>query len=843
MKKSIKEKILLTFAGFLIAESMQIQTVLADTDATSYVNDSSASDTDSYLSKDSRALKWEKCLNPTTKVSVSGNTVTIASTFEKELFFDSHKNIYYTLVEPILLFNNDRITAQYYERRSGIQNEVLASQIYEGVTYNGQPQNSYGYRDDRRLGASMRGPAYESGKVGRLLTANTNHTELNYSGSTVYPTDLTTLNPTVKIWDGSYKNGKVDAGSKKEIRVADKIETSYAGKNSGELTITIKLTNPTPYLTGISYWTADHGHDEDGEDYMSLATAGYGTYNLESYVGKAGHKHTGLSVTKAAGCTTQGLKSGTCPYCGYAEEKIDETGHKVPSSYTADNNKGIHYKNCSICGTNIETKKNPYKITFHGNGSTGGSMNDQSMVYDTASTLSKNAFSKESPVYSFDGWNTKADGSGTKYKDGEQVRNLTAVYDGKVDLYAVWKRNTARMSFLDYDGTLLGSKEFNLGISITDDSFPHNEREGYTFSGWEGVDGASTDYVTKEGSYKAAYTANRYKVIFDYQGGDGDIKEKICTFGENIGEMPSPERDEMIFAGWYTETDGNGDAVSTESKMGAEDLTVYAFWKKPAMKLNDNVIIEEDVPEKGNGGTEGTDAAGHDGSDEGHDGNLSGEGGGNTSEGQENIEQGGSNGQACAGSAQGGSIAVNGGKPEQDSASSNAGRPEGSSNSKDDEKTDDGETEDDDEPYEDQGSHGVTGDWILSEDGRWSFRDDSGFYYRSGWGFIYNPYAGRGQNSGDWFRFDENGYMITGWYRDPLMQDYYLNPVSDGMLGCMLTGWQWIKGNDSDKAFCYYFNPVSDGSMGRLMKDTVTPDGYTLNELGQWTENGVAQTR
>ena len=65
---------------------------------------------------------------------------------------------------------------------------------------------------------------------------------------------------------------------------------------------------------------------------------------------------------------------------------------------------------------------------------------------------------------------------------------------------------------------------------------------------------------------------------------------------------------------------------------------------------------------------------------------------------------------------------------------------------------------------------------------------------------------------------------------------YYLNPVSDGTQGRMVTGWYWIDG------MCYYFNPVSDGTRG-AMKRNCEIDGYQLNVDGIWVVNGVVQTK
>ena len=53
-----------------------------------------------------------------------------------------------------------------------------------------------------------------------------------------------------------------------------------------------------------------------------------------------------------------------------------------------------------------------------------------------------------------------------------------------------------------------------------------------------------------------------------------------------------------------------------------------------------------------------------------------------------------------------------------------------------------------------------------------------------------------------------------------------LNPLDDGTLGMMRTGWQMIDGQ------LYYFNTQSDGTMGRLFVNTTTPDGYVVGADG-----------
>lgn len=104
---------------------------------------------------------------------------------------------------------------------------------------------------------------------------------------------------------------------------------------------------------------------------------------------------------------------------------------------------------------------------------------------------------------------------------------------------------------------------------------------------------------------------------------------------------------------------------------------------------------------------------------------------------------------------------------------------------------------------------------MNTADGRWSFTS-GGRTYHEEWAYIHNPYAGEGQNSADWFRFDADGFMVTGWFTDTDGRQYYLWPVSDGTKGHMVTGWQWIAGEDGQSRN-YYFNTESDGTKGCLL--------------------------
>lgn len=124
----------------------------------------------------------------------------------------------------------------------------------------------------------------------------------------------------------------------------------------------------------------------------------------------------------------------------------------------------------------------------------------------------------------------------------------------------------------------------------------------------------------------------------------------------------------------------------------------------------------------------------------------------------------------------------------------------------------------------------VKGAWTQNAEGKWMFADASGVAYKNRWAAVHNPYAdtSKGQDSFDWFFFDENGIMLTGWVQDGGFW-YYLSPVSDGTQGKMITDWKEING------VWYYFNPVSDGTRGKMVTNTWIGN-YHLNADGVWDQ-------
>ena len=114
------------------------------------------------------------------------------------------------------------------------------------------------------------------------------------------------------------------------------------------------------------------------------------------------------------------------------------------------------------------------------------------------------------------------------------------------------------------------------------------------------------------------------------------------------------------------------------------------------------------------------------------------------------------------------------------------------------------------------------GKWIQDEKGWW-YQYNAGSWPKAQWVEL------EWNGVKNWYYFDENGYMETGWKQDGEYL-YYLHNVSDGTQGHMYTGWHQIGG------LWYYFNTQEGeyGPKGALLRGAVTPDGYAVDADGVW---------
>ena len=232
-----------------------------------------------------------------------------------------------------------------------------------------------------------------------------------------------------------------------------------------------------------------------------------------------------------------------------------------------------------------------YTVNFDANGGTG-TMASQSFTYGkTGESLKANAFTKTG--YTFAGWNTKADGTGTAYTNKQATPNVTTENGGTVTLYAQWKANSYTVKFdgNGAEGTMADqSFTYDVEQALTANGFT---KIGYTFAGWKlgdttYEDGATVKNLATEGALTltAQWTANSYTVKFDGNGAEGTMVDQSFTYDvEQALTANGFTKTGYTFAGWKLGDTTYEDGATVKNLATSEEITLIAQWT--AIKKDD----------------------------------------------------------------------------------------------------------------------------------------------------------------------------------------------------------------------------------------------------------------
>ena len=155
------------------------------------------------------------------------------------------------------------------------------------------------------------------------------------------------------------------------------------------------------------------------------------------------------------------------------------------------------------------------------------------------------------------------------------------------------------------DGSLTGANPAYYTIETEDFTLVNPTKIGYTFTGWSGTNltGEENKEVTiRKGStgelaYKAHFTANVYRVSFNYNKATSGTAEdyRDITFNTAYGELPTPQRTGYTFIGWYIMIGDSynavGDGIKASTIMNiANDHTLIAGFlgAKYTLTLNES---------------------------------------------------------------------------------------------------------------------------------------------------------------------------------------------------------------------------------------------------------------
>ena len=232
-----------------------------------------------------------------------------------------------------------------------------------------------------------------------------------------------------------------------------------------------------------------------------------------------------------------------------------------------------------------------FDLMFNANGGTGSM--EPVFIKGSSTTAPASAYTRTG--YTFTGWNTEHDGSGTEYKVGDVINGYDTL---SIKLYAQWVANTYQIT--------IGSSQHGYASALTyqyktdevnEQAIPLNifPYEGYRFSYFTITGGASVDvnngYLlipagnASDITITPSFSANDYVVVYNANGGTGTMDSQSFTFDEQQNLTANAfTKSGYEFANWSTTEGGMGEdfydeePVTNLASEKGQTVVLYAQW-------------------------------------------------------------------------------------------------------------------------------------------------------------------------------------------------------------------------------------------------------------------------
>lgn len=220
-------------------------------------------------------------------------------------------------------------------------------------------------------------------------------------------------------------------------------------------------------------------------------------------------------------------------------------------------------------------KTEAVRVTYHSNFATDKT--DTTAAMPNNSTIPLLGYTDldlpENPGYTFAGWNTQADGSGTKYMPGEKV--LVDTMAPGNHLYAIWVKGTGTPYEVHHYLERLEGEY--LAVPDEKDNL-RGETGAWTAAAAKSYDGFTPRKFAQErikanGStvVKIFYTRNSYLLTYKDSLSTGVYASQTYKYGAAVTAIAAPTKTGYTFTGW---------SPTVPATMPAEARTVYAQWRK-----------------------------------------------------------------------------------------------------------------------------------------------------------------------------------------------------------------------------------------------------------------------
>ena len=435
-------------------------------------------------------------------------------------------------------------------------------------------------------------------------TASTNNEFITFTitpaaGYTMNVTGTNSISVTAQSSSGSANNyfavaysNTASFGSPTVINSSGQALTTTATNYTVSASPTLTATNSNPLQIRIYIYRNNSAASSGQFTITGLSVLGTVTANTYN-VTYNGNSNTGGSVPTDA----TNYSSGATVTVASNSGSLAKTNYNFSGWNTATDGSGSNYTAGSGTFT-ISNNTTLYanwtgNVTYSGNGSTGGSVPTDATNYESGATVTaaSNSGSLVKSGFTFGGWNTATDGSGTNYTAGSGTFN----FSGNITLYARWV-SSLNVTY-NGNGNTGGSvptdaTNYSSGATVTVASNSGSlVKTNYNFSGWNTLaNGTGTNYTAGTGTFNISSTTTLYanwtgNVTYSGNGSTGGSVPTDATNYESGATVTAANNTGSLvnagytFAGWNTAANGSGTAVAVGATFSfAGNVTLYAQW-------------------------------------------------------------------------------------------------------------------------------------------------------------------------------------------------------------------------------------------------------------------------
>jgi len=286
------------------------------------------------------------------------------------------------------------------------------------------------------------------------------------------------------------------------------------------------------------------------------------------------------------------------------------TGNIVVTLKGSSTSKAMYLSNIAVTYETVAATT--YTVTYDDNGATSGEVPEDDTEYTSGTTVTvkSNSGLLAKTGYTFDGWNTKANGTGTNYTAGSGTFNIT----GNTTLYAKWTAKQTNISINANTGNHGSGSGFAV-IATYGQTLPAftacTPATGYELVGYYTSATGGTKVIGKDGKLVASvsgytdanakwinesasltlyaqYSAKNYTVTYAGNSGTTSCTGGTYTYNSSFAICSDkPTRTGYSFTGW---SDGvNTYQLGANYTMPAKNVTFTAQWQINTYKVKWNV--------------------------------------------------------------------------------------------------------------------------------------------------------------------------------------------------------------------------------------------------------------